>query len=38
MVVSNAGMTCLSFHVIPVNTGSVGLWKCKSTAKYQTLK
>lgn len=38
MVVSNAGMACLSFHIIPINTGSVALWNCKPTAESQTLK
>lgn len=38
MEVSKAGMACLSFHIIPVNTTSVALWNCKPTAGFQTLK
>lgn len=38
MVISNAGMACLSFHIILVNTGSVALWSSKPTAEFQTLK
>lgn len=38
MMVSKAGMACLSFHIIPVNTSSVAFWNSKPTAEFQTLK
>lgn len=38
MVIPNARMACLIFHIIPVNTGSVALWNCRPTDGFQTLK
>lgn len=38
MVVSKAGMTFVSFHIILPKTSSVALWNCKPTAEFQTLK
>lgn len=38
MVIPNARMACLTFHIIPVNTGSVALWNCRPTDGFQTLK